>query len=129
MIFRTRHTQYITKMNSNQQMNSNHQAYMGEFSNINQRLDDFRTGLVNHGVNIPFVFRRENRRCQEIQFLGKRAMTRGLRFGFDVWLKIWWHLYQFRPEIYDIHTVGIVSKNRWTQRGQKNLFPCQKIQF
>ena len=44
-----------------QDMNSNHQAYMGEFANINRRLDDFQRGLVNHGVDIPFVYRRFNR--------------------------------------------------------------------
>ena len=45
-----------------QQMTSNHQAYMAEFSNVNKRLDDFQMGLVNYGVNIPFTYRRENRR-------------------------------------------------------------------
>ena len=52
--------QYLKAMS--QQMTSNHQAYMTEFSNVNRRLDDFQLGLVNHGVNIPFTYRRENRR-------------------------------------------------------------------
>ncbi|KAK1575087.1 hypothetical protein Q3G72_002470 [Acer saccharum] len=53
-------TKYLQALN--QQMNSNHQAYMGEFRNINERLDGFQRGLVNHGVNIPFTYRREARR-------------------------------------------------------------------
>ena len=53
-------TKFLQAMN--QQMNSNHQAYMAEFTNVNQRLDAFQRGLVNHGVDIPFVYRREARR-------------------------------------------------------------------
>ena len=55
--------QYLQAMS--QQMNSNHQNYMGEFLNINQRLDDLQSGLVNHGVNIPIVYRRRSPRGQQ----------------------------------------------------------------
>ena len=54
-------TQYLQSMN--QQIISNHQTYMGEFTHINERLDGFQWGLVNQGVQIPFMYRREARRA------------------------------------------------------------------
>ena len=52
--------QYLQTMN--EQMTTYHNAYMGQFTDINQRLDTFQQGLVSHGINIPFVYRRETRR-------------------------------------------------------------------